>query len=240
MKFVVLLTTILLNSTPALADVCTAKFPRVQQDIVVAEANIQKLNDAFSKVPGSIQDRDWVKAKLGHMFEVDQYIRNLVTTIHERSYTDAEKQCAMDEFVSLMIAIDLRDTADMKTLLTKYDWIRISLFGEVADNQAWLIVQHADQDPDFQQSVLKTLENLWPLRETSSQNYAYLFDRVAASWNDLTKRRLQRYGTQGQCTTPGNWEPLPLEDEMHLDGLRRTVGLGPFAEYKKMADGMCP
>jgi hypothetical protein len=160
-------------------------------------------------------------------------------SVYKRGYTEPEMQCAMNEFVPRMVAIDVQDTADMKALLNIYGWIKISIFGEVADNQAWLIIQHADQDPGFQKEVLTTLESLWPAKETNSRNYAYLYDRVAASWSDPTKRQPQRYGTQGQCQAPGDWQPLPLESLTHLDEWRKEVGLPSFAEYKKIVDTLC-
>ncbi|MNL37149.1 hypothetical protein D3C87_1592760 [compost metagenome] len=135
--------------------------------------------------------------------------------------------------------IDFENTEDLKPLLQIYSWFTISEFGRKTDINAWLLVQHADHDPDFQKSVLPTLEKLYPLKETRADNYAYLFDRVAASWNDPSKRKLQRYGTQGMCVGPGTWAPLPVEDEVNLDKRRASVGLGPEADYIAIFKDKC-
>jgi hypothetical protein len=70
-------------------------------------------------------------------------------------------------------------------------------------------------------------------------NCAYLSDRIAASYNDPSKRKFQRYGTQGACTGPGAWEPLPVEDPLHLNDHRSQVGLEPEAEYIKGFKDIC-
>lgn len=238
MKFLILIV-LVAQAHSSFAQNCRQQFPKVDHDIGIAELEISKMNESFDKVPGDANDPIWVKSKLQHMFDVDQYIRNIVRTIYQRGYTQSEMQCATSEILSRMMVIDAQNTLDMKGLLSIYGWITISKFGETADGQAWIIVQHADQDPLFQKSVLDVLEKLWPIKETNSKNYAYLFDRVAASWSDPAKRFPQRYGTQGKCKAPGDWEPLPIEDEAHLDERRSVVGLQPFADYKKIADTMC-
>ena len=238
MKFLVLFLFVF-HAGNSLAQSCRQQFPKVDGDLTAAELRIKTMDDAFSKLPEDVNDQLWVKKKLQQMFDVDQYVRGLVMNVYQRGYTQPEMQCAMSEFVPRMSAIDAKDTSDMKGILKVYGWIKISGFGDLADNQAWLIVQHADQDPQFQKSVLAILEKLWPLGETSPKNFAYLFDRVASSWIDPLKRVPQRYGTQGQCHAPGDWGPLQLEDVLHLDDLRAQVGLPPFAEYKKIADTMC-
>lgn len=75
--------------------------------------------------------------------------------------------------------------------------------------------------------------------KTDPRNYAYMFDRVAASWNDPTKRNLQRYGTQGTCVGPGKWEPLPMEEPTELDKRRAEVGLPTMAEYQNIMNEFC-
>lgn len=65
------------------------------------------------------------------------------------------------------------------------------------------------------------------------------FDRVASSFNDLTKRVSQRYGTQGNCVGPGLWEPLPIDDERNVDKRRKEVGLPTLVEYKQNFKEIC-
>ena len=73
--------------------------------------------------------------------------------------------------------------------------------------------------------------SLWPIGETHPRNYAYLFDRVAVSFNNPSQRVPQRYGTQGFCIGPGQWQPFEIEDPIHVDVRRSEVGLEPLADY---------
>ena len=123
--------------------------------------------------------------------------------------------------------------------MQKYSWFTISEWGKAADGNAWLLVQHADHDREFQQDILAKLEKLYPIGETRPDHYAYLYDRVATAFQDPAKRTLQRYGTQGKCIGPGKWEPFPIEDPDQVDARRASVGLPPLAEYIERFKDIC-
>jgi hypothetical protein len=140
--------------------------------------------------------------------------------------------------------IDRANVAALKEILGKHGWPTISVFGRDADRDAWLLVQHADHDPAFQKEVLAILARLKDTGETSPANYAYLYDRAAGhpartpdgirvQGPDASPGGLQRYGTQGQCAG-GRWEPFPIEDPARVDERRKSVGLGPLEEYRRL------
>lgn len=226
---------ILLNVTTA----CASVFPRVDSDIATYDSTVLKMRNDFSAIPANIEDKEWVKLKLDNMFKVDQYMRSFWDTPFKNTYSTEEKNEFQKQFSPKSDEVDNRNTTDLKELLKQYEWFKISDFGVVADNQAWIIVQHADRDPAFQKQVLPILENLWPLGETKPANYAYLYDRVASSFSDPTKMVPQRYGTQGRCVGPETWEPWPIEDEANVDQRRKSVGLGTMQEYKAMFKTIC-
>jgi len=214
-----------LSSVLAFAD------SKVDQDLKVYDEHVQTLKDDFSKIPEEPSNKEWIKLKLQHMVDVDQYMRSYGNVVYDHNYTDAEKEYFWKQFFIRWSAVDTRNTNELKVILLKFDWITVSDFGVQADRNAWLLVQHADHDPQFQSDVLKKLEPLCPKGETNPANYAYLYDRVAASWNDTSKQKPQRYGTQGTCVGPGKWEPIPIEDPDKVDERRASVGLGPLSEY---------
>ena len=135
--------------------------------------------------------------------------------------------------------LDEFTTDKLKNILRSIKWPNISKYGKQADQNAWLLVQHADHDPDFQKDILQILEKLWKIGESSSQNFAYLFDRVALSYFDPSKRQLQRYGTQGMCKGKGVWEPYLMEDPDNVDVRRSEVGLESLAKYKEGFKSIC-
>ena len=86
---------------------------------------------------------------------------------------------------------------------------------------------------------MKKLESLLPENETDSTNFAYLYDRVAASWQDPSKSTPQRYGTQGKCVSKDKWEPSELEEPSKVNMRRETVGLPPIEEYMDKIKALC-
>lgn len=119
------------------------------------------------------------------------------------------------------------NTAWLKKTIAARGWFTLSRDGEQADKSAWLIVQHSDFDPAFQQQVLTMLTGLKAKGETSPRNYAYLYDRVANSAG-----RPQRYATQGRCVGPGDWQPFALEDAANIEAIRKEAGLPTLVEYR--------
>jgi hypothetical protein len=162
----------------------------------------------------SIQDKDEIKKMLSEMVEQDQEIRNKLMQLGESP-----------ELFQRMEQLSKEHVQTLKHILSDYEWITISEFDQKADRNAWLLVQHADNDVDFQKEILQKLERLYPLGETSSQNFAYLYDRVAHNEN-----RPQRYGTQGHIIE-GQWEPHEIEDFINLESRRTSMGMVSFQEY---------
>lgn len=119
---------------------------------------------------------------------------------------------------------DEANTAWLKARLKAHGWFTIPDYGKDADSAAFLIVQHADQDPAFQTEVLSQLEKLALEGKTRPLNFAMLYDRVAVG-----QSRPQRYGSQGGCTASG-WTPFTTEDPANLDQRRAAMGLKPLAD----------
>mgnify|MGYP006418242979 CR=1 FL=1 len=207
------------------------KFKRVKRDLKTYDDHIAQRRMEFAKIPKDINDKSWVKKKLAFMVEIEQYMRRYLDTPHNTKYSKNETEYFSSEFSPRFEAMDKPNTADLRMLLNKYEWFTISEFGKIADGNAWLLVQHADLDTEFQKHVLEILGKLRKVGETSLSNYAYLFDRVASASNDPLKRMLQRYGTQGYCVGPGKWVPHEIEEPMNVDIRRKEVGLGSLQEY---------
>ena len=212
---------------------------RVDADLKEYDSHVAGMNTEFNKIPSDPSDKSWVKKKLQHMFDVDQYMRNYWSTPFNHQYSETEKKSFQKEFESRASSLDASNTDELKKVLKVYRWITISAFGKEADRQAWLLVQHADQDIAFQRQVLVILEELYPKGETNPSNYAYLFDRVASSPHDVSQRKPQRYGTQGECMGPGQWGPFTSEDPGHLDERRKGVGLETESDYIQRFKTIC-
>ena len=78
----------------------------------------------------------------------------------------------------------------MRTQIDEHGWLGKTLVGEDGAHHAWLLVQHADFDKDFQSSCLK-LMSAQPKGEVSGVDIAYLTDRIL-----VANGKPQKYGTQ--------------------------------------------
>ena len=134
---------------------------------------------------------------------------------------------------SALCHVDNGDGDYLKALVAQAGWPRISVYGRTAAENAWLIVQHSDDQPDFQETALALMEPLLVEHEVDGRNYALLFDRVA-----LARRRPQRYATQFGEGIGGCIAARPVEDHAHVDERRAAMGLPPLAEYASTLERM--
>ncbi len=203
-----------------------------QGDVEPSEEIRLNMVDAQQQIDSAVSD---FARELAERMRRDQLARldmlflpgSLVAKFEARGLPiDQEDEAVLDALLKLEAAsIDIENTAWLKTQLEERDdvWWPISEVGERVSLNIWLLVQHADRDPDFQKHVLGLMEPMVETGEVNARNFAYLYDRV----NDP-----QRYGTQLMCIE-GAYGPQPLEDPDRVDELRKSVSLGPLADYIK-------
>lgn len=160
----------------------------------------------------SIAQFPQIAAEIDAMAKIDQDMR----------LKDLSQPDAWDENV------DARNTERMKGIVAEIGWPTISKVGEVSSHNAWLLVQHADHQVDFQEQCL-TLIKQESAGEVSLRDIAMLEDRVR-----VNKNQPQIYGTQFRDIT-GEHKPLPIEDEANVDKRRKKMGM---VTLKEEIDGM--
>lgn len=115
----------------------------------------------------------------------------------------------------------------VKALFDKYGFIGIDKVGSVSANNFWLMVQHADKYPAFQDSVLRKMKVEAEKGNASMLDYAYLVDRVKVNTGQL-----QIYGSQMTLnSTETSYEPKPVFEPNKLNERRKLVGLDSIEEY---------
>lgn len=152
-----------------------------------------------------------IASDLKEMVDIDQEMRERQLT--EEDYWD--------------VSIDSKNTARMKEIIAEIGWPMKSKVGEIGESNAWLLVQHADQDVTFQRHCLQLMKDA-PATEVDQINIAYLEDRVR-----VNQGRGQLYGTQFKHVD-GKYIPKAIEDEANIDVRRALIGMGPLQEQIDM------
>lgn len=185
---------------------------------------------AYAKAEDKIAreiERIELSAEIGKMVGPDQAWR-FGSMVAQKKGIHLEELTKHPRFKKNLGKIDETNARKIKAIVAKHGWPTISEYGEYTSQNAWLLVQHMDNDVDFQELILKKLEDLWQKNEIKKANYAYLYDRV-----QVNRGRLQRYGSQGTCVGD-KWEPKPMEAPEEVDKRRAEMEMSTMAEYKKM------
>lgn len=123
----------------------------------------------------------------------------------------------------------LRQRTRLAQIVADQGWPTISQVGRTGAKAAWVTVQHADDDPEFQQRMLPILHEAAGCGEAFGSDVAFLVDRVL-----VNAGHPQRYGTQFHF--PQGWPvPRPMEDPARVDERRAAMGMAPIAEYVRTA-----
>ncbi|MEH6309079.1 DUF6624 domain-containing protein [Olivibacter sp. CPCC 100613] len=115
----------------------------------------------------------------------------------------------------------------VKKIFTKYGFPGYRLVGKDGAKSFWLIVQHCDKWPKFQEKVLRKMRHEVLNNNASGENYAFLVDRVRKN-----KGEKQVFGTQVSFDiTKSQAHVKDLEDPEHVNQRRTSVGLESLESY---------
>ncbi|AII52657.1 DUF6624 domain-containing protein [Hymenobacter sp. APR13] len=123
----------------------------------------------------------------------------------------------------------------LEAIVKRYGYPGFRQVGEQSANNFWLLVQHADAHPEFQQRILKLMKEEVKKKNASHRNYAYLTDRVAEA-----SGQPQEYGTQVvyKGAGIGKAEPKSLRDPQNVNKRRAAIGMETLEEYLEMNNKM--
>ncbi len=201
------------------------EFVEVLKIKVIPKLSIQEItNDPNKQIT-----KYFVKLKLEQMVKKDQYVRKEIVSYMKENHIQDVKNVPTF-LLEIQKRTDNENTKYLKKLLSIYQWFDISEFDKETDHNAWLLVQHADHDSEFQKRVLEILADKSQVGETSPTNYAYLFDRT---YVDMFGERKQKYGTQAKYSDKeGQFLTYPpLVDENKVDQFRQEIGMEPLEKY---------
>ena len=123
----------------------------------------------------------------------------------------------------------------LESVINQYGFPGYDLVGKETSNHFFILVQHCDDDPAFQQRVLALMKPQVDKNNADTKGFAYLTDRVLVNLGDL-----QLYGTQ--LTYGGGKKGramcMGVRCVDQLDERRAKVGLNPIKNYLQRATDM--
>lgn len=137
-----------------------------------------------------------------------------------------------EEVEAEMRKIDDANRAWVKGVVEKHGYPGIGLVGADGERAAFLLIQHAAGDREFQKKCLDLLTTAVKAKDAAPAHLAYLTDRVR-----VVAGEKQLYGTQLTRNKDGELVASPIEDEANVDARRKEVGLPPLADYLKLVRG---
>lgn len=196
---------------------------RAAAAIVPVHAAYAKVAAEQAKQAPPASDRD----RLERLLDEDQAGRAALAKIDLTSLLDADRKAASKAIWHEILTHDLADQRLLKTMMPARGWFVRSRYGEKAATAAFLIVQHAVNDPALMRDALARMKPLVAGGEVRGPDYALLHDRISLEFD----HKPQLYGSQVACSG-GKWVPSDLADPAHLDARRKAMGFDKSeAEY---------
>jgi hypothetical protein len=122
-----------------------------------------------------------------------------------------------------------RNAGRLRDIWDQFGWPGKSMVGAEASHAAWVILQHAIAQPEFQRAGLLALQRLADAGEVDAVEVAMLDDRICSF-----EGRPQPFGTQFDWDADGVMSPLPHEDEVLVNARRAAFGMPTLAEGTAM------
>lgn len=169
-------------------------------------------------------ERVHLKQQLLDMVESDQIAANPPKNNYQ--------SLSSEEWEALKDSIFTSNKERLESIYNQYGFLGFDKVGKEGATHFWLLVQHCDEFPKFQQLILKDMEKEVRKENANAKDFAYLFDRVAAN-----AKKKQKFGTQVDydiATTGRAFPKFGLIDSANVDSLRIQHGLSPLKDYLNM------
>ncbi len=175
---------------------------------------------ASQSIPAATHDSyDSIAQELVEMRDDDQRLEMLVV--------NKDPQAKEPGFFERKDQAQAQNAIRCKEIFAKIGYPSEPLVGQDASRAFWLLVQHADADPTFQEQVAIAMKPVVLQGHAQPNDLAMLTDRVRINTN-----RLQVFGSQVTydmdiCKAM----PKPTENPQEVDQRRTQVGLIPLWQY---------
>jgi hypothetical protein len=161
-------------------------------------------------------DQELVTA-LEKMTEVDQLYAGIPQGKHEGDW---------DAWMILRDSVNRSHQKFIKNIIDTSGYPGFDRVGEAGESDFWIMVQHSDFDPAWQEEVLALLKVEAKAKNASPAHVGLLTDRVRVNTG-----RPQLYGTQRHFNDLQQAYIKDLEDREHVNERRAALGMETLEEY---------
>ncbi len=161
-------------------------------------------------------DQELVTA-LEKMTEVDQLYAGIPQGEHEGDW---------DAWMILRDSVNRSHQIFLKNIIDTSGYPGFDRVGEAGESDFWVMVQHSDFDPVWQEEVLVLLKAEVKAKNASPAHVGLLTDRVRVNTG-----RPQLYGTQRHFNDLQQAYSKDLEDPEHVNERRAALGMETLEEY---------
>ncbi len=119
-----------------------------------------------------------------------------------------------------MKALHNSNAKALDEIISAIGYPTLSKVGKEASEAAWLVIQHAIEQPQLMKKCLGLLQKATEANEADPKSLAYLSDRIA-----VFEEQPQLYGTQFDWDENGELSPNLYDDLNKVNERRQSVGL---------------
>ncbi|MBC6994104.1 hypothetical protein QWY85_18910 [Neolewinella lacunae] len=180
-----------------------------------------------ASTPAPAVENQELQAELIRMYVADQAARgNIVQDIIEKYQIDPASVTP-----GVGVTVDEQNRNRLKEIFQQHGFPTKQLVGRDAMQGVFLMIQHSDEDKEWQQAQLSNVESAVKNGDMDGQSFAYLYDRIK-----MNNGENQLYGTQFSKVDPVNKtvELAKTDDVENLDKRRREIGMMPIEMYKRL------
>lgn len=128
-----------------------------------------------------------------------------------------------------MRAMHNSNAAALQEIIAVIGYPSIAKVGKEASDAAWLVIQHAVEQPEFMKNCLNLLQKAVDQSEADPKSLAYLSDRIA-----VFEGKPQLYGTQFDWDEHGELSPNLYDDLVKVNERRQAIGLNSLEDQTQL------
>lgn len=176
-------------------------------------------SDSNSQIKREVKFNQGLADELQRMAEIDQ----IAAYIPQGKY----KSWTSEKWNQFKDSVFVSNQTRVEEIFDEHGFVGYDLAGKEGSGHFWLIVQHSDHNPEFQQTVLDKMKIEVEKQNADPTTYGLLVDRVK-----LNTGKKQVYGTQVDYNVQtGQAYAKDLMDSLTVDERRNSIGLPQLAEY---------